>query len=80
MFFLGEAGTWRGRKKEKKVREVYISRDFRTQERKKMGKGPDQAKYWAFKKKKVAGQARELRALEIKMEFWDRRDRRWSVG
>jgi hypothetical protein len=24
--------------------------------------------------------ARELRALEIKMQFWDRRDRRWSVG
>ena len=47
-----------------------------------MGKGPDQAKTkdGAGKKKKVAGQARELRALEIKMEFWDRRDRRWSVG
>ena len=47
-----------------------------------MGKGPDhaQAKDGAGKKKKVAGQARELRALEIKMEFWDRRDRRWSVG
>ena len=52
-----------------------------------MGKGPDQAKYLEFqakylefKKKKVARQARELRALEIKMEFWDRRDRRWSVG
>jgi hypothetical protein len=36
-----------------------------------MGKGsPAQAQ----------GQARELRALEIKMEFWDRCDRRWSVG
>ena len=44
-----------------------------------MGKGPDQAKDGPGKKK-VAGQARELRALEIKREFWDRRDRRWSVG
>ena len=46
-----------------------------------MGKGPDsaQAKDRAGKKK-VAGQARELRALEIKMQVWDRRDRRWSVG
>lgn len=46
-----------------------------------MGKGPDhaQAKDGTGKKKKVAGQARELRALEIKMEWWDRRDRRWSV-
>ena len=45
-----------------------------------MGKGPEQAKDGGGKKKKVAGQARELRALEIKMEFWDRRDSRWSVG
>ena len=44
-----------------------------------MGKGPEQPKDGAGKKK-VAGQARELRALEIKMEWWDRRDRRWSVG
>ena len=44
-----------------------------------MGKGPDQEKNGSGKKK-VAGQARELRALEIKMEWWDRRDRRWSVG
>ena len=79
MFFLGEAGTWRGRKKEKKVREVYISRDFGLRSGRKMGKAPDQAKNGPGKKK-VAGQARELRALEIKMEFWDRRDRRWSVG
>ena len=61
MFFLGETGTWRGRKKEKKVREVYISREFRTQDsglRRKMGKGPEQPKDGAGKKKKVAGQAR----------------------
>ena len=47
-----------------------------------MGKGPEQAqaKDGSGKKKKVAGQSRELRALEMKMEFWDRRDRRWSVG
>ena len=59
-----------------------ISREFRTQDRRKMGKGPEQAqvKDGTGKKKKVTGQARELRALEIKMEWWDRRDRRWSVG
>ena len=47
-----------------------------------MGKGPEQAKSkdGAGKKKKVVGQTRELRVLEIKMEWWDRRDRRWSVG
>ena len=47
-----------------------------------MGKGPEQVKVkdGTGKKKKVVGQARELRALEIKMEFWDRRDRRCSVG
>ena len=47
-----------------------------------MGKGPEQAqaKDGEGKKKKVVGQARELRALEIKMEWWDRSDRRWSVG
>ena len=47
-----------------------------------MGKGPEQvkAKDGTGKKKKVSGQARELRTLEIKMEFSDRRDRRWSVG
>ena len=47
-----------------------------------MRNGPEQAqvKDGADKKKKVAGQARELRALEIKMEFWERCDRRWSVG
>jgi hypothetical protein len=46
-----------------------------------MGKGPDNTKKdGAGQKKKVTGQARELRALEIKMEFWERRDRRWSVG
>ena len=67
----------------KRNETFYISREFRTQDsglRRKLGKGPDQAKYLEFKKKKVAGQARELRALEIKMEWWDRRDRRWSVG
>ena len=65
--------------KKKKESEVYISRDFGLRSGRKMGKGPDQAKNGPGKKK-VAGQARELRALEIKMEFWDRRDRRWSVG
>jgi hypothetical protein len=45
-----------------------------------MGKGPDNTKKDGVGKKKVTGQARELRALEIKMEFWERRDRRWSVG
>ena len=47
-----------------------------------MDKGPEQAKAkdGTGKKKKVVGQARELRALEIKMEWWDRRDKRWSVG
>jgi len=40
-----------------------------------MGKGPENTKKdGTGKKKKVAGQARELRALEIKMQFWDRRD------
>jgi hypothetical protein len=45
-----------------------------------MDKWPENTKKDGADKKKVTGQARELRALEIKMEFWERRDRRWSVG
>ena len=45
-----------------------------------MGKGPEKAQKDGVGKKKVTGQARELRALEIKMEWWDRRDRRFERG
>ena len=41
--------------------------------------GPELQKGGVQKKKRRSGQCKELHDLEILMDFWTKRDRRWTV-